>query len=99
LNQLGERFVGVYFRAEGSIPAGLDEVGTESIPVATLVVSVTATGPGLITDTSGLLHRHYDARPGTYYLVRPDQHIAGRWREFNRDKAATALARATGRAG
>ena len=99
LNQLGERFVGIYFGDECSIPAGLDEVGTGSIPVVTLVVSATAAGPGLITDRDGLLQRHYDARPGTYYLVRPDQHVAGRWREFNRDQAATALARATGRAG
>ena len=66
------------------------------IPVDTLIVTEAGNGGNHIVDKNGLLHRHYDARPGTYYLVRPDQHVAGRWREFNREKVSKALARATG---
>ncbi|MBR0664948.1 FAD-dependent oxidoreductase [Roseomonas hellenica] len=33
-----------------------------------------------IEDSEGLLARRYDARPGTGYLLRPDQHVCARWR-------------------
>lgn len=47
-------------------------------------------------DPSGVLAARYDATPGTTYLIRPDQHVAARWREFHATPLATALARATG---
>ena len=96
LNQLGDRFVGIYFSGNGNAPAQLGAVGSDRIPIDILIVSKTGTGNNHIVDRNGLLHQHYDAWPGTYYLVRPDQHIAGRWREFNQDKVSQALARATG---
>ena len=99
LNQLGDRFVGIYFSGDGSAPAELDAVGSGQIPVDTLIVTKVGNGGKHIVDKNGLMHRHYDGRPGTYYLVRPDQHVAGRWREFNRVKVSKALARATGLAG
>jgi 3-(3-hydroxy-phenyl)propionate hydroxylase len=36
----------------------------------------------------------YDAQPGTAYLLRPDKHIAARWRTFNEAKVRAAIARA-----
>ena len=96
LNQLGDRFVGIYFSDDGSAPAELNNIGPDRVPVETIIVSRTNSGNGHIADSNGLLHRHYDARAGTYYLVRPDQHVAARWREFNRDKVIRAMERATG---
>ena len=96
LNQLGDRFVGIYFSDNGSAPTELNSVGSDRVPVETVIVSRTNSGNGHIADSNGLLHRHYDALPGTYYLVRPDQHVAARWREFNRGKVLRAMERATG---
>jgi len=39
----------------------------------------------------------YDARPGTTYLIRPDQHVAARWRRPTRRQIVDALTRATAR--
>ena len=44
-----------------------------------------------ILDTQGVLAQRYDARPGTVYLIRPDQYVAARWRQFDAPQATTAL--------
>ena len=51
--------------------------------------------PDALHDAQGLAARRYDARPGTCVLIRPDQHVAARWRRFDADAARAALARAT----
>jgi 3-(3-hydroxy-phenyl)propionate hydroxylase len=43
---------------------------------------------------SGLAAKRYDARPGTVYLMRPDQHICARWRSPTAADVAAALRRA-----
>jgi len=48
-----------------------------------------------VIDTEGLAFQRYDARPGTVYLVRPDQHIAARWRELEVSRIVAAVTRAT----
>jgi len=52
----------------------------------------------VVKDTEGCLAKRYDAQAGTAYLIRPDQHIAARWRAVNLDAVAAALSRATGNA-
>ena len=52
-------------------------------------------GVTVIDDVEGLLARRYDARHGTVYLLRPDQHVAARWRAFDPARVRAALARAT----
>ena len=49
----------------------------------------------VIIDCEGLLAKRYDARPGTTYLFRPDQHVAARWREFDQKTIQTALHKAS----
>jgi 3-(3-hydroxy-phenyl)propionate hydroxylase len=44
----------------------------------------------------GAIAERYDARPGTVYLFRPDQHVAARWRRTDPDRIARAIARAKG---
>jgi 3-(3-hydroxy-phenyl)propionate hydroxylase len=43
-----------------------------------------------LVDSEGLLTTRYDAQPGAIYLLRPDQHLAARWRccDLAREHAA-----------
>ena len=48
------------------------------------VVFVTsAPHPGALHDARGMAAARYDAQPGTTLLLRPDQHVAGRWRRHD----------------
>lgn len=53
-------------------------------------------GTRCVSDTAGLLAARYDARPGSCYLIRPDQHIAARRRDTDATALRAALARAAG---
>jgi len=53
-------------------------------------------GRVVIQDKEGLIAARYDARQGTCYLVRPDQHVCARWRNFDPAALRRAIARATG---
>lgn len=46
------------------------------------------------SDADGLLAQRYDAKPGTVYLLRPDRHVAARWRSFHPANIRAAISRA-----
>ena len=84
LRQLGPGFTLLVF---GSAPAW-----ARALPLSTLVI-----GDAGLLDAEGWAARRYDARPGTAYLIRPDQHVCARWREPNASDVRAALARASGK--
>ncbi|MGG7645189.1 FAD-dependent oxidoreductase [Rhodovulum sp. YNF3179] len=45
-----------------------------------------------------LAERYLGAAPGAVYLMRPDQHVAARWTDFDEAAVRAALRQATGRA-
>ncbi|MFZ6774164.1 FAD-dependent oxidoreductase [Undibacterium sp. SXout7W] len=76
------------------------------VPVQTLIVSQhSADSDGnencstdhihgvVLYDAKNLLQQRYAARAGSYYLIRPDQHIAARWHTPNEHHIKHALAR------
>ena len=57
------------------------------------VGGTTAARGTLIDDKAGLVAARYDARRGTCYLIRPDQHVCARWRRFDAGAVRAAIAR------
>jgi 3-(3-hydroxy-phenyl)propionate hydroxylase len=60
-------------------------------------LGVIAVGGAWLDDT-GLATRRFDAQPGTAYLLRPDLHVAARWRSLRPEQLAEALSALTGHA-
>jgi 3-(3-hydroxy-phenyl)propionate hydroxylase len=87
LRQLGDGFAVLVF---GPRPA------TDRVEAGGVAASVLSVGDDLI-DVEGLAASRYDGRPGTVYLIRPDQHVAARWRTFDAGAIRAAIDRACGR--
>ncbi len=81
----------------GAIPAAaVEALGRERIPCRVVQVGgIPTPGATIVEDREGLAARRYDARLGTAYLLRPDQHVCARWRAFDLPAARAALAHAT----
>ncbi|HEY8566393.1 MAG TPA: FAD-dependent oxidoreductase [Beijerinckiaceae bacterium] len=85
----------------------LDALGGEPALLAWPNGTVPASPEGLrrivvgedLIDTDGYLAARMDAAPGAAILVRPDQHLAARWRHPQPEAIAAAQRRMTGRAG
>ncbi len=84
LDCLPGEFTVVHFGG-APVPAALDANGIR--------VRVLQAGRDF-TDAAGPLAKRYDARDGTTYLFRPDQHVCARWRQYD----AAAIGKAVGRA-
>ena len=84
LDQLGDGFAWLQFGPEAPpLPAGWQG-------------RVLREGPDF-RDPEGLLRQRYDGRPGSGYLLRPDQHVAARFRRADLPAVAAAWARALAR--
>ena len=104
LNHIGGSFSLLLFveSAESLDAAARAEVAALAagpIPARTLLVTkqpgTAPAGCTLVVDHQGLAAQRFDALPGTAYLLRPDQHVAGRWRSLTDGVVSAALARAT----
>ncbi|MFM0401371.1 FAD-dependent oxidoreductase [Paraburkholderia aspalathi] len=105
LQQLGQQFTGVLFCGSEGIDqatqAALDALQSGPIPLK-LVVVVTSknvqvavpSGAKVVHDVDGLAAARYDGKPGTFYLIRPDQHVCARRRQFDASFVESALKRA-----
>ena len=103
LQALGNRFRLLYAvqdaaTLDAATVAALRELAGGAIAVEPIVVAERGVAPGALKtliDTKGRIRERYDLHPGTTYLVRPDQHVAARWRELEPTKVRAAAARAT----
>lgn len=109
LSQLDGAFVLAVF-CQGALPGrdallALQALRMAPVPVNAVLVadpqcdlSAVPADVTVVRDSEGCLAKRYDAQDGTAYLIRPDQHIAARWRAFNSETVAAAVHRATGHA-
>jgi len=102
IDQLGDQFQLLFFCDDASsIPEAMQRqlvgLAHATIPVETLVIARQGNMSGLnvLLDHDGLAFARYDAKDGTCYLARPDQHVAARWRETEISRIVAAVARAT----
>jgi 3-(3-hydroxy-phenyl)propionate hydroxylase len=104
LQQLGQQFTGVLLCGDQGVDqatrAALDTLCAGPIPLKLVVVTrgdpqaFVSANAQVAHDIEGLAHARYDAKPGTFYLIRPDQHVCARWRQLDAGDVAHALKRA-----
>ncbi|MDB5778783.1 MAG: monooxygenase FAD-binding [Polaromonas sp.] len=104
LDRIGNRFMAIVHVSD---PAAVDAAtaqGFKTLVAGVIPVEVVLLSPGpgrapdglrVLEDGAGRFAERYDSLPGTVYLLRPDQHVAARWRAFDADRVMAALARAT----
>ena len=103
LDQVGNRFMLLVFAptvqdVSGTVRDQLALLRNDPIPVEPVVVTPTGgeiPGIPVLADSEGLACERYDTMDGAVYLIRPDQHVAARWRAFDPAKVRAAVARAT----
>jgi 3-(3-hydroxy-phenyl)propionate hydroxylase len=100
IDQVGNRFQLLVYADD---PATVDRtllaaLQDAPIPVEPLVVSPKGgalPGVRVLQDVKGLVAARYDARDGSAFLLRPDQHVCARWRGVDAARVRSAVARAT----
>jgi 3-(3-hydroxy-phenyl)propionate hydroxylase len=104
LDNVGKHFVVLLYVTDPAQASSAQLSAFKSLadgPLAPELVLVSekagAAPPGVrvLQDRAGRFAERFDAQAGTAYLIRPDQHVAARWRALDAEKIATALACAT----
>ena len=91
-------FVDDVFDLESGTRAALLGLNDGALPIQPILVCerpARLEGFTVIADTQGLITRRYDGMPGTGYLIRPDQHVAARWRTLDPQAVRAAVRHAT----
>ncbi|HUH40210.1 MAG TPA: FAD-dependent oxidoreductase, partial [Castellaniella sp.] len=102
LDKLGNRFqLLVYVDDPTKVgqASALQSLMSGDIPIEVILVTPrggrSLDGLRVFEDYTGRFAERYDAHAGTTYLLRPDQHVAARWRKVDPAAIRAALARAT----
>jgi 3-(3-hydroxy-phenyl)propionate hydroxylase len=110
LQHLGNRFQLLLYTdgpaaLEGPMLVALQALGEGPIPVQAVVVSPKAFTPppggptmSCLIDSQGLVAQRFDLQPGSALLIRPDQHLAARWRSLDAATLPAAVTAAVARA-
>ena len=92
VNRADGHFTGLYFSDDDAVPAELLALG-EALPLTTVAISRNGAQGGAWDHTAQVFSL-FGAQPGSFYLVRPDGHVLGRWRAVRAGQVAAAMAAA-----
>ena len=104
LDQVGNRFMAlVYVDDLAAVTAdqltAFKALADEVIPVGVVLIAArpgqAPEGIPVLVDRADRFTERFDATDGTTYLIRPDQHVAARWRAFDVGHISAAVAHAT----
>ena len=95
LDQLGGRFDLLVFDGDKESTDALEVELGSCVHVARIAPEPNSSAHAF-ADAEGLAARRYDAQSGAVYLLRPDQHVAARWRTPSVAEVRSALRRAQG---
>ncbi|MBS0392532.1 MAG: FAD-dependent oxidoreductase [Proteobacteria bacterium] len=106
LGDMDTRFQLLYYvqdagQVDAATAQALAALADAAIPVRATVVAAQGQAPAqlpTLIDAQGAIRQRYDMQDCSCYLLRPDQHVAARWRQFDAAKVRVAVARATGNA-
>jgi 3-(3-hydroxy-phenyl)propionate hydroxylase len=94
LEHVGGRFDLLLFDADDALTQALTTGTADGLRVVR--ISSSGAARRQLIDFEGHFEHRYDARPGTAYLLRPDQHVSARWRSPTAGDVRAALKRAQG---
>jgi 3-(3-hydroxy-phenyl)propionate hydroxylase len=93
LDRLGSGFAALYIAPASGVPAEITKAAARwrqlAAPISLLPVAEA-------DDVAGLVRSRYGAATGSVILIRPDQHVAARFRVFDAAAIEAALGRALG---
>ena len=89
LDRLGTGFTGIHFSTQGSAPPAVSQLAA-GLAVGDEAFTLIALGAPQAMAA-------YGASEGSFYLVRPDRHVAARWRRIEPAEVREAFRQALGR--
>jgi 3-(3-hydroxy-phenyl)propionate hydroxylase len=96
LDELGGTFDLLLFDADQGLVGELSSALGNETRISVITSKARRNDSRVLHDVEGLAARRYDGHAGSAYLLRPDQHIAARWRVPSLDDVRAALTRAQG---
>jgi 3-(3-hydroxy-phenyl)propionate hydroxylase len=96
LKHFGDSFKLLVFPGFAEDFCGLDAALGKEIPLVIAAERREQAGLAHLIARDGLASRRYDALGGGAYLIRPDQHVAARWRNIDPARIRAAFNRAAG---
>jgi 3-(3-hydroxy-phenyl)propionate hydroxylase len=98
LDHLGLGFTGLYFTEQELLPTEVLDVFTQLreidkyfVPLVISSSNLHQDGVEVIEDRNGTIFKGYGARDASFYLLRPDRHVAARWLSIEADEVRHAL--------
>ena len=98
MDHIGIGFTGLYFSDQEKLPPEVLEAFSQLraidkyfVPLVISKSSLSQNSIQVIEDPGGDIFAGYGARNNSFYLLRPDRHIAARWTSIELTEAQDAL--------